>query len=298
MSYDVLVINANPLLNLVHLGDYTPATVNRVGAMPMVAEGKGVNVARVLARHGYRVALSGFAGGHSGAWLRSLIKADGVSDALVTTAASLRVGFMAAGQEGHPTTIFPGGFAVTTLEYQTLLQCCESLLGAGIRLVIASGSLPHPVANPLYAQLLQLCVRYDAPCWLDAYGPAMQIALASDFAPALCKPNRQELASSLGWERALELHITDGAQSVEIRSQREGHWQVLPPPVQQVNPVGSGDCYVAGLAHGWLADMDFVSRVHYAVSAGAANAVRQDVAMIGREEIESLVPEVRVKCCE
>ena len=49
---DVLVINANPLLNVMHSGDYTPGSVNRVATMNVAAEGKGVNVARFLARPG------------------------------------------------------------------------------------------------------------------------------------------------------------------------------------------------------------------------------------------------------
>ena len=53
MNFDVLAVNANPLLNLVHGGDFTPGAVNRVAAMTVTAEGKGVNVARVLARHGH-----------------------------------------------------------------------------------------------------------------------------------------------------------------------------------------------------------------------------------------------------
>jgi len=140
MNFEVLAVNANPLLNLVHAGEFTPGAVNRVAAMAVAAEGKGVNVARVLARHGHAVVLTGFAGGHSGAWLRELVRAEGVADAFVQTAATLRVGFMAGGAEGHPTTVFPGGFPVTSAECAALLEQVEKLLGS-VRLVIASGSV-------------------------------------------------------------------------------------------------------------------------------------------------------------
>jgi len=294
MNFDVLAVNANPLLNLVHAGEFTPGAVNRVAAMAVAAEGKGVNVARVLARHGHAVVLTGFAGGHSGAWLRELVRAEGVADAFVQTAATLRVGFMAGGAEGHPTTVFPGGFPVTSAECAALLEQVEKLLGS-VRLVIASGSVPDPAAEPLYAELLELCARRGVPCWLDAYGPAMSRALEGAVAPGLAAPNRQEWANSRGWERVEELHITDGDAAVEIISRREGRWRVFPPAIRQINPVGCGDCYLAGLAHGWLTGFSWEERLRYAAAAGAANALRQDVAMIGPAEVGPLLDQVRLE---
>lgn len=295
MGFDVLVINANPLLNLVHAGNFVPGAVNRVPHLAMMAEGKGVNVARILARHGHRVVLTGFAGGHSGAWLRELIRAEDVKDACVETAAPLRVGFMASGPDAdHPTTVFPNGFPVTPAECQALLDQVKTLLGS-VRLVIASGSVPDPAAEDLYAQVLSLCAERSVPCWVDAYGPCMRRALAGPVAPALAKPNRDELEPSLPWERVDELHITDGGGAIQVIHRHEGRWRVIPPGIRQINPVGSGDCYVAGLAHGWLEGFAFEERLRYAVSAGTANALRQEVAMIASDDVMPLLDRVRLE---
>jgi fructose-1-phosphate kinase PfkB-like protein len=295
MVFDVLVINANPLLNLVHTGYFTPESINRVPSLTMAAEGKGVNVARVLSRHGHRVALTGFAGGHSGAWLRELILGDGVADAFIATVAPLRVGFMASGRNAeHPTTVLPGGFPVTEAECRALLDQVERLLGS-VRLVIASGSVPDPVACELYVQVVARCVRHKVPCWLDAYGLAMEQALIGPLPIGLSKPNREEFRESLHWEKVEELHITDGGGPVAVSRRGEGQWRVIPPLIQQVNPVGSGDCYLAGLAHGWLSGMAWEDRLRYAASAGAANALRQDVAAVTPEEVAALLGRVRVE---
>jgi fructose-1-phosphate kinase PfkB-like protein len=295
MVFDALVINANPLLNVVHAGEFTPGIVNRVPTMTMLAEGKGVNVARFLARHGHAVALTGFAGGHSGAWLRDLITAEGVTDAFVESAAPLRVGFMASsGAADHPTTVLPDGFPVTASECRTLLKRVDDLLGF-TKLVIMSGSVPDPSANGLYIELLALCERRGVKCWLDAYGPALTLALAGPVAPRVCKPNRQEFEHSKDWNRVQELHITDGGGTIEVDSRSEGRWRVLPPIIRQVNPIGSGDCYIGGLAHGWLAGFAMEDRLRYAASAGAANALRQDVAMILPAEIEPLLRDVKIR---
>ena len=293
--FDVLVVNANPLLNLVHAGGFTANAINRVPAMCMMAEGKGVNVARVLARHGHQVALTGFAGGYSGAWLRELIRAEGVEDAFVETAATLRVGFMASGlEDSHPTTVLPNGFMVSREECQTLLDRVESML-VSVRLVIASGSVPDPAANALYAGLLALCASHSVPCWLDAYGPAMSQALQSPFPPGLSTPNREEFAQCQQWGRVGELHVTDGERPIQVSSRQFGLWRVTPPAIQQVNPVGSGDCYLAGLAHGRLSGMPWEDRLRYAAGAGTANALRRDVAMIAPADVLAQAGRVRVE---
>jgi fructose-1-phosphate kinase PfkB-like protein len=261
----------------------------------MTAEGKGVNVARVLARHGHSVVLTGFAGGHSGAWLRDLIRADGIAEDCVPTTAPVRVGFMATACDlNHPTTVFPSGFAVTTDEYHALLERIEAW-SASVRLVIASGSVPDPVTEGLYAELLELCHRRGLPCWLDAYGPAMRRALEGPVAPTLAKPNRQEHQPGFRWDRVEEMHITDGAGTILVDSRTGGHWRVAPPAIRQINPIGSGDCYLAGLAHGWLEGWDTERRLRYAAAAGSANACHPEVATITPGDVEPLLPHVSVE---
>lgn len=295
MSFDVLAISPNPLLNLVHAGDYTPGAVNRVGPMSMLAEGKGANVARTLSRFGHRVVLAGFAGGHSGSWLADLVRAEGVHEVFTRTASPLRVGFMASGRESdHPTTVFPNGFTVTAEECHSLLATVAAHLDQ-VRLVIAAGTVPDPIANDLYRDLLALCAQHRVPCWMDAHGACMTQALNGPVVPALAKPNRQEWAKSTGWERVDELHISDGANPVEVIHRREGRFRVIPPLIRQINPIGSGDCYVCGLAHGWLTGQPWQERLRLAAAAGAANALRQDVAMIPLDEVLALVEQVRVE---
>jgi tagatose 6-phosphate kinase len=101
--------------------------------------------------------------------------------------------------------------------------------------------------------------------------------------PDLVKPNREEYGDGSGWQTAGELHLTDGGGSVAIR-RPDGVWRVAPPVVAEVNPIGSGDCYLAALAHARLSGWDLATQWRWAAAAGAANAARADVAMIGTED--------------
>jgi len=298
MTKAVLVINANPLLNVVYPGTIHTGEINRVPFLEMHAEGKGVNVARVLSRFGHPVTVSGFAGGHSGAWLRDLIRLDSVEDAFIDTRQPLRVGFMGgSSRQDHPTSVLPQGFRVTVEECDQLIHLVRQKLSSH-RLMIISGSVPSPEANMLYIKLIKMAQSFDIPCWLDVHGSALDITLGSGIAPDLCKPNLEEWGESTHWGSVPELHITDGSQPVRISSRTEGHWTVAPPNIQQVNPIGCGDCYLAGLAHGWLEGYCMEGRLRIASAAGAANALRTDVAMISPEDVEPLLDQVSIRRIE
>ena len=194
MSKKILVINTNPLLNLVHQGPIEIGVINRVPGFTMHAEGKGVNVARVLSRLGQSVTVTGFAGGHSGAWLKDLVREEGITEAFVEPLAPMRVGFMASPSEfAHPTTLLPSGFHVTNEECQQLFDRVDQLLTPEIGLMIISGSVPTPEVAPLYPRLLALAVQHGTPCWLDAHGEGLVQGWAGSTPPSSQNPTARSM---------------------------------------------------------------------------------------------------------
>ncbi len=290
----ILTITANTMLDHLSRARVEPGAVTRIERFEAAAGGKGLNVGRVLARHGHRVVASGFAGGTSGALLTDLVARDGMEPAFVATAARTRIGFLCIDDaRGGNTSVLEGGFAVDAAEIGALVTHTRRLL-AGMDLCIVGGSVPDPTCNDLFRLILDACHQARVPCWIDAYGPAMDAALAAAHPPGLAKPNRQEYGEDgRHWLGCPELHLTDGAASIHVRHP-EGRFRVTPPTVRQVNPVGSGDCYLAALAHARLSGQTLEQQLRYAAAAGAANAMRADVARIGPADIAALVDGVVV----
>jgi tagatose 6-phosphate kinase len=296
----ILTITANTLLDHVADVKLTPGAVNRVARIEPVAGGKGLNMGRVLARHGHRVIACGFAGGPTGAQLADLISADDLEPALVETAARTRVGFMAVdGERGGTTAVLEGGFAVTASEIGAFVQRVRTLLPQ-VDLVLIGGSVPDTSCRGLYRTLLDTCHHAGKTCWVDAYGPAMDEALDGVHPPALAKPNRQEYGergAHIRWQACPELHLTDGGKEIRVRHPK-GRWRVTPPTVREVNPVGSGDCYIAALAHARLSGLPMVEQLRYAAGAGAANAARADIARISPSDIATHAERVQVEAVQ
>jgi fructose-1-phosphate kinase PfkB-like protein len=286
----IVTITPNPLLDFLAEEELRPGRVTRSAGFTASVGGKAINMARVLARHGHRCSALGFAGGATGAMLMALVAADGVEPAFTDTTARLRVGFIARTAPGQPNTaLLETGFAVSEDEQMALLTELDRRLATGADLVLVGGSVPCVPCNGLIAAIASRAAAAGVACWIDSYGPAMDAALAGPHPPALAKPNREELdGSPAAWERAGELHISDGPAPLEVRRGRE-RWRVIPPTVTELNQTGSGDSYVAALAHARLSGLPFPDQLRYAAAAGAANAARWDIAGIGPAHIAPLV---------
>lgn len=289
----VLTITPNPLLDLLSPVAVRTGHIVRAPAFTPIAGGKGLNVARILVRLGHQATACGFVGGGTGGMLTSIVAADGVETAFTDTAARLRLGFQAPGPEGT-TSLLETGFTVTPAEVDRLIDTIAERAPSA-DLVVVGGSVPDPATcDGLLVAILTVCAAAGTPCWVDSYGPAMDRALASDQPPALAKPNAEEQARGGDWHRCGELHVSNGPAAVCVRRGTE-RWRVVPPQVDEANPVGSGDSYVAGLAHARLMGEPFARQLAWAAAAGAANAARSDVAEIGPEDIVPLLDQVTVE---
>ena len=119
----------------------------------------------------------------------------------------------------------------------------------------------------IYTQrLLKKLLKPAFPVLLDTSGKTLKIALEAATKPALIKPNQEELAGLLGVPAAttveelkeqLNSPLFDGVDWVVVSlgskgalAKHEGvFYRVNIPKVNAVNPVGSGDSTIAGLAH-------------------------------------------------
>ena len=54
----------------------------------------------------------------------------------------------------------------------------------------------------------------------------------------------------------------------------------MPPAIKAVNPIGSGDSFLAGVVDGWLAGMEAEAMVRHAIGCAGANASVWDAGAV------------------
>jgi 1-phosphofructokinase len=305
-----LTVTLNPALDkTLDVERNAPQETLRATEAIDLAGGKGVNVARALRAFGAPVRALMPLGGHPGAQVADLARAEGIEVVAVPVAGQTRLALTIrdreTGQYWH--YLEPGpelgeeDLARIQAAYVAALEGCET--------VILSGSLPSARAASLLPWMVVGAHEGGLRVAFDSFGPAARPAL--EAGPWLAKPNLFEWGSTFGetlateeerWS-ALERLAGWGTRVAILSLGAEGalalaegrRCRIHSPRVPEVNDLGGGDSMVAGIC--WAAAQGFPLRdcLAWGAAAGAANAAVWDPGGITRAEVERLLPLVTVQ---
>ncbi len=241
-----------------------------------------------------------------------LLRSDDALEAIVVpTESSTRVILtLRTEATSEQTAFFDPNPAITVEEARALAACVErELCGGGIEALCLSGSSPALATHGLYSELIELAQTGGVPVFLDTYGPSL--AAISGFWPTSIQLNRREAALYLSksaasdsdvaalldeWSRRGVLCgvVTDGPNPVAI-IYRGKRYRAVPPRITPVNPIGSGDCFLAGLVDGWLSGLEPEPLFSHAIGCAVANALVWDAGAIESELVAQWRDEVMVE---
>jgi len=273
--------------------------VNRATRVTEHPGGKGVNAARVATQLGADARLLTIAGGRHGELLTRSLKQQGIRARIVTVAAETRV-CQTLIAKGKATELVEECGALTKAEVDTVLSQFETQL-AKARLVVLIGTVPPGCGDDFYEILTRETVRRGVPVLVDTQGKQLLNAIREK--PFLVRINRREVAAAtrMRCERHGETMdagrklVRMGAQSLIISNGAKELWMLPhglgfhPPRVAAVNPVGSGDAMMAGLACALHDGKDLIRAVHLGMACGAANALTPTAGSVRRTDVNALL---------
>ncbi|MCT2584303.1 1-phosphofructokinase [Actinophytocola sp. S1-96] len=278
----IVTLTLNPSLDrTIEIARLTRGSMTRATATRLDPGGKGVNVSRALAAHGVPTLAVVPCGGPEGEQLTELLKLEGIDVGAVPVSGRTRSNVSLVEPDGTVTKVNePGG----SLRQEDLERVDEAVLSAAVDAdwVVASGSLPPGVPDTFYGrlgrQLNELGVRFA----VDTSGTALAEAL--EAGPALVKPNRDELAETVGFRidtvadaiRAAEAMRAAGAEAVlaslgadgaVLVGERGARWGESPVDRGR-SAVGAGDAMLAGyLAAGTSGSEPLVEALSWGAAA-------------------------------
>jgi 1-phosphofructokinase family hexose kinase len=304
----ITTVTLNPMLDkTVRLPRIIVGGITRATGVEAIVGGKGVNVARQLARLGCAVQATGLWGGEIGNQLDRLLIGEDIAHDFVRIAGMTREGVTYLDADGVMTSVFEPPHDVTAEEVRALMAHCFGLVRSS-EWMVCCGSSPCTACDTVYADLLRHARANGIRTALDTYGTPLRLAL--DALPDLLKVNRDEYQNTIGVSLEAESHtvdalltlveqgvglavLTDGSRPCYAAS-LSGCWKITPPSVASVNPTGSGDSMLAGILYGLSRGWDTPKCVSFGAAAGAANASAWDVSSASLEDIVALLPRVSI----
>ena len=284
-----------------HIGE-----VNRAAHAKWCASGKAVNVAIAAQSLGAKTSLLTAIGGLTGAALRSEIEERGIHADWLELAVPTRVCTTILESNGKTTELVENAWPMPDdrlVEFISRFRIRAQLADV----TILTGSIPSNAPEDYYARLVHnIPVRFI----LDFRGPGLLQCLP--FGPLLIKPNRDELAATIG-ERiqdesqlltAMQLLNRQGAQWIVVSdgpealyvSERDGDsYRLIPPQISVVNPIGCGDCLAAGIATGIVNGESMLAAIQLGMGAAAHNAAQLLPGRVDLNTARHLAEQVQVE---
>ncbi len=284
----IRTLGLSPSLDVVYVLDaVTPGSIHRPRSVVRLAGGKSLNVARALARLGRPVSAIAPLAGPLGDLVADLLEPTGVDLVRLTTTAPTRMCVSAADETAGTLTEFYEHAPPADGTELDQLDATLADVSAGDWLVL-SGSVPQGTDLDRFVAVLAGVRERGVRLAVDTHGPVLPLLLEV-AAPDVLKINRSEAAELVGAAAAGDatdlvalgasvraagadvLVLTDGAAGA-VGWDGQGAWRVTTDAVPGAYPVGSGDCFLAGLVADLATGAPLPDALVTAAAVGAANA--------------------------
>ena len=247
---------------------------------------------------GTRPLLAGFAAGRGGRLIAELAHEEGLELDLVVTGGEARVSTVVLGDDGSVTRLYELGPEIGPEDERALIALVPGHPAAPGEWAVVTGAAPPGVSPGFYSALVRAARAAGYRVLVDATDEQLTGALSER--PDLVKVNLAEACSAVGRPDAhcedekrasatdlvavgLELCrrlVGAGAAGAVVTLGAEGaaallgggEWHVSTPPIRVVSPVGSGDCFAAGLTLALSGGEPAEAALRLAAGAAAANA--------------------------
>jgi len=282
---------------------------NRIHETDIDPGGKGLNVGRVVKRLGRPVVVIALVGGETGQFIRSRLERENVETDLVEIEGATRVNISILDEStGIQTNLNHDGPMIGPADLHAVEAKLEEWLSEAV-VAVLGGSLPPGAPADAYARLTDWLRKNDVRTILDTSGPALAEGVKAR--PYMIKPNLREASELLG--RKLEKDedvLQAGRELVEagisaavlsmgrrgaIAVSHEGAWKAIPPDVITESKIGAGDSMVAGLAIGVYEHSSLAEGLALGTAAAAATVMTPGTELCRAENVQTLLPKVKVE---
>jgi 1-phosphofructokinase family hexose kinase len=293
----IVVVGLSPAWQqVVVVDELLPGEVHRAREVHWCAAGKVFNVAISVVSLGGDVRAVSVLGGATGESIRNEMRERGIEGRWIDSSAATRVcTTVVDASRGVATELVENAPEVSATQLAAF-QVAVREEASGADFVVLTGSLARGAPPSYFRELVD---GFDARAILDVRGPELLEAL--EARPFLVKPNREELAKTLGrsledesalLDAARELCergagwsvVTDGARDAIVIGDGEA-WRLTPPRVAAVNPVGCGDAMTGAIAQGLDDGLEPIDAVRLGMAAAANNLEQLSMGRLDRRRV-------------
>ena len=273
-----------------------------------VPGGRGINASQVIHSFGGKTVAILTAGGATGQRIEKLVSKLGFPYDAVPVHAESRTNLTISDRHGLTVKLNEVGAPLGAGELAEIRKRVEARLPKATWLMIC-GSIQPAVPPDFYCEIIEMAKSRGVKTLLDTDGEALQRAL--ETRPTVIAPNQHEAERLLGRAlitrnqclEAVDAMHTMGPENVilslgsrgVVGSCAEGVYEVLPPRVDVVSPIGAGDALAAAFVWSMEKKKSFAESLRWGVAAGTASAKLPGLSFATLEQTKLVYKAVEVR---
>jgi len=276
------------------------------------AGGRGLNASRLIHSFGGETIAVIASGGKAGRRLQRLMRDGGYQVRIAEIQNETRTNLTITDQRGLSVNSNEKGPEVAKADFAGLEGAVRECLSGAAWLLIC-GSLPPGAPASFYGRLIALARRRKVRTLLHASGDALREGIKAR--PTVVAPNQSEAEGLLDRSLLTRAHYLEAAQRIRemgpesvvlslasrgaVAAFADGLYEAVPPAIDAVCPIGSGDALTAGYA--WRMtqpDPSGAEALRWGVAAGTASARLPGMTFATLEQTREMYGQVEVRRVE
>lgn len=308
----ILVVNLNASVDKRYeMINLSKGSVMRARTVENTPGGKGIHVANVATILDEECLVTGFLGGKTGEFIEERLKRYGIKSDFVKIKGETRECLAITTDDLIQTEILEPGPVIDEKE-QVKFKEKFNELSESANIIVISGSVPQNIKVTFYRDLIEIANKKNKRVLLDTSGKLLDEGIKGK--PYFIKPNRDEIEVLTGRKiqstndaiNEIKNFQNEGIEFVVISLGEEGSvvgfnkkiYKVSVPKVNAINPVGSGDSYVAGIAIGLTRNYDIKDVLKLASACGTANAMEKETGSVKKKVVDELINQIIIEVLE
>jgi 1-phosphofructokinase family hexose kinase len=273
-----------------------------------VAGGRGINASQVIHSFGGKTVAVLTSGGATGHRLEKQLAKLGFPFEAVPVHEESRTNLTISDRHGLTIKLNEVGAPLRVEELAEIRKRVEAKLPKASWLMIC-GSIQPGVPQHFYCEIIEMAKARGVKTLLDTDGEALHHALESQ--PTVITPNQHEAERLLGRAlitrnqclEAVDAMHAMGPESVilslgsrgAVGACAEGVFEVLPPRVDVLCPIGSGDALGAAFVWSMEKKKSFAEALRWGVAAGTASAKLPGLNFAPFDQTRAIYKQVEVR---
>lgn len=299
----IITITPNPAIDIAYfIDDFNIDNIHKVSRIFKTAGGKGLNVSKVLKSLGSDLIATGFLGGNAGNYIKDELDKREIKYNFIKTNGETRTTYTINDNKNSTTTeIREVGPTISNSENEEFFEFLNATNFEN-KIYTCSGSLPNGLDSKFYDRLLET-LKHNKVI-IDTSGSNLRhIVFDAENKPYAIKPNIDEIRDLLGdevdkmtYKEIISLDIFKEIPVLIVSLGKDGciakfgdkHYKCTVPVIEAINPVGSGDSSIAGLAYGIDNNLSNEEILKYSMACGVLNALEEEIGYINIDNLENI----------